>query len=172
MNPYLRIGTDGRVVIIVNKSEMGQGVYTSLPMLIAEELEADWSEISIETAPVGPEYYHAQWGVIQGTGGSTSVLSEWDRLRKAGAAARTMLVQAAAEMWKVDPGNCRADQGSVAHEPTHRRLSWRVGGKGFSDETSAGCCLEAAEEFKVIRKSMSRLDTPEKTSGRPSSASM
>ena len=166
INPYIRIGTDGRVVIIVNKSEMGQGVYTSLPMLIAEELEADWSEISIEAAPVSPEYYHAQWGVIQGTGGSTSVSSEWDRLRKAGAAARTMLVQAAAEIWKVDPKSCRAEKGSVVHERTHRQLSYgALAEKASRMKPPQDVALKQPREFKVVGKPVNRVDTPEKTSG-------
>jgi len=166
INPYIRIGTDGQVVIIVNKSEMGQGVYTSLPMLIAEELEADWSEISIEAAPVSPEYYHAQWGVIQGTGGSTSVSSEWDRLRKTGAAARTMLVQAAAEIWKVDPKSCRAEKGSVVHERTHRQLSYgALAEKASRMKPPQDVALKQPREFKVVGKPVNRVDTPEKTSG-------
>jgi isoquinoline 1-oxidoreductase subunit beta len=166
MNPYIRIGTDGRVVIIVNKSEMGQGVYTSLPMIVAEELEVDWPKIGIEAAPVAPEYYHAQWGVIQGTGGSTSVSSEWDRLRKAGAAARTMLIQAAAETWKVDSKSCRADRGSVVHEPTRKRLSYgELAEKASQIKPPRDVALKQLNEFKVIGKPMHRLDTPEKTSG-------
>ena len=84
-NAFIRIGRDDMVTIIVNKSEMGQGVFTSLPMLVAEELEADWSKIRVEPAPVDPVYNHTQWGPMQGTGGSTSVRSEWDRFREAGA---------------------------------------------------------------------------------------
>ncbi|HXX33242.1 MAG TPA: 2Fe-2S iron-sulfur cluster-binding protein, partial [Thermodesulfobacteriota bacterium] len=166
LNPYLRIGTDGRVVIVVGKSEMGQGVYSSLPMLVAEELEVEWSKISVEAAPVAQEYYHAQWGVIQVTGGSTSVLSEWERLRKAGAAARVMLVQAAAEIWKVDPKSCRAEKGSVVHEPTNRRLSYgELAEKAAKAKLPKDVPLKEPKEFKVIGKPMSRLDTPEKTSG-------
>jgi isoquinoline 1-oxidoreductase beta subunit len=166
LNPYIRIGTDGRVVIIVNKSEMGQGVYTSLPMLVSEELEVDWSRIGIEAAPVGPEYYHAQWGVIQGTGGSTSVMSEWDRLRKAGASARVMLVQAAADVWKVDPKSCRAEKGSVIHGPTDRQLSYgELAERASQIKPPQNIALKQPKEFKVIGKPMSRLDTPEKTSG-------
>ncbi|MGA2516029.1 MAG: molybdopterin-dependent oxidoreductase [Thermodesulfobacteriota bacterium] len=166
LNPYLRIGTDGRVVIVVGKSEMGQGVYSSLPMLVAEELEVDWSRISVEAAPVAQEYYHAQWGVIQVTGGSTSVSSEWDRLRRAGAGARVMLVRAAAEIWKVDPKSCRAEKGSVVHEPTNRRLSYgELAEKAARIKPPKDVSLKEPKEFKVIGKPMSRLDTPEKTSG-------
>ena len=101
LNPFVRIASDETVTIIVNHSEMGQGVYTSLPMLLAEELECDWSKIVVEPAPVDPSYNHTQWGV-QGTGGSTSVSSEWERLRKVGATVREMLIAAAADTWKVD----------------------------------------------------------------------
>jgi len=166
LNPYLRIGSDGRVVIVVGKSEMGQGVYSSLPMLVAEELEVDWSTISVEAAPVAQEYYHAQWGVIQVTGGSTSVLSEWERLRKAGAGARVMLVQAAAEIWKADPKSCRAEKGSVVHDPSNRRLSYgELAEKAAKVKPPKDVPLKEPKEFKVIGKPMSRLDTPEKTSG-------
>jgi isoquinoline 1-oxidoreductase beta subunit len=166
LNPYLRIGTDGRVVIILGKSEMGQGVYSSLPMLVAEELEVDWWRVSVEAAPVAQEYYHAQWGVIQATGGSTSVSSEWDRLRKAGAAARMMLVQAAAEIWKVDAKSCRGENGSVVHGPTGRRLSYgELAEKAAKTKPPKDVPLKEPKEFKVIGKPMSRLDTPEKTSG-------
>ncbi len=167
LTPYIRIGSNSRVVIIVNKSEMGQGVYTSLPMLVAEELEVDWSKIGVEAAPVGPEYDHAQWGGIQLTGGSTSVSSEWDRLRRAGASARMMLVQAAAETWKVDPKSCWAEKGFVSHPSTNRRLSY-----GALAEKAAGMKppqdvpLKQQKELRVIGKPMKRLDTPEKTSGK------
>jgi isoquinoline 1-oxidoreductase beta subunit len=166
LNPYVRIGTDGRVVIVVGKSEMGQGVYSSLPMLVAEELEVDWSRISVEAAPVAQEYYHAQWGVIQVTGGSTSVSSEWDRLRRAGAGARAMLVQAAAEVWEVDPKSCRAERGSVVHEPTNRRFSYgELAEKAARIKPPKDVPLKQLKEFKVIGKPISRLDTAEKTSG-------
>src|SRR2546422_740065 len=90
-NAFIRIGTDDSVTIIVGKAEMGQGVYTSLPMLVAEELEADWSKIKVESAPVDAAYNHTVFG-IQMTGGSTSTASEWERMRKAGATARLMLI--------------------------------------------------------------------------------
>jgi isoquinoline 1-oxidoreductase beta subunit len=123
LNAFIRVSTDNTVTLIMNKSEMGQGVYTSLPMLIAEELECDWSKIRVESAPVDPAFNHTQWG-IQGTGGSTSVWSEWDRLRKVGATARMMLIAAAAETWKVDPSTCRAEKGFVLHGPSQRKLSF------------------------------------------------
>ncbi|MGI8898675.1 MAG: molybdopterin cofactor-binding domain-containing protein, partial [Pyrinomonadaceae bacterium] len=111
-NAFVRIGTDNIVTVIVNKSEMGQGVYTSLPMMVAEELEADWSKVRYEPAPVDQAYAHPVFG-IQMTGGSTSTASEWDRFRQAGATARMMLIGAAAKNWKVDPASLRAENGHV-----------------------------------------------------------
>lgn len=165
-NAFIRIGTDEGVTIVVNKSEMGQGVYTSLPMLVAEELEVDWKKIRVEAAPVDPAYNHTQWGV-QGTGGSTSVWSEWDRLRKAGAAARMMLINAAAEIWKVDPASCRADKGFIIHRGTGRRISYgRLAEKASHMKVPKEVPLKEPKDFKVIGKSMKRLDTPEKTNGK------
>jgi len=166
-NAFLRIGEDGKVTIVVNKSEMGQGVYTSLPMLVAEELEADWSKISVKAAPVDPAYNHALWGAIQGTGGSTSVRSEWERLSKAGAAARMMLVAAAADVWKVKPETCRAEKGFVVHRPTKRRLSYGQLAQGAGRmKVPEEISLKNREDLKIIGKPMKRLDTPEKINGR------
>ena len=165
-NAFVRIGADDAVTIIVNKSEMGQGVYTSLPMLVAEELEADWTRIRVEPAPVDPAYNHAQWGTMQGTGGSTSITSEWERFRKAGAAAREMLVAAAASVWKVDAAQCRAANGMVL-DSSGRRLTY-----GALVEVAAklkpprDVTLKAPEKFELIGKPVHRLDTPEKTDGK------
>ena len=165
-NAFIRIGTDDVVTIIVNKSEMGQGVYTSLPMLIAEELEVDWSKIRVEPAPVDPAYNHTEWG-IQGTGGSTSVRSEWERLRKAGATARAMLVKAAADIWKVDPASCRAEKGFVIHNPTRRKISYgRLVEKASHMEPPKDVSLKEPKNFRIIGKPRRRLDTPEKTNGK------
>src|SRR6266851_6013914 len=123
LNAWLRIGADESVVVVVDRSEMGQGVTTSLPMLLAEELEADWSKIRIESAPADKAYINPMFG-MQGTGGSTSVRAAFTPLRKAGAAAREMLVTAAAETWGVDQAECRADKGAVVHAPSKRRLTY------------------------------------------------
>jgi isoquinoline 1-oxidoreductase beta subunit len=165
-NAFIRIGTDEIVTLIVNKSEMGQGVYTSLPMLVAEELEVDWSKIRIEPAPVDPAYNHTQWDT-QGTGGSTSVWSEWERLRKAGATARAMLVKAAADIWKVSPASCRAEKGYVIHNPTQRKISYgKLVEKASQMEPPKGVPLKEPKDFKIIGKPRRRLDTPEKTNGK------
>src|SRR5512133_4057181 len=120
-NAFLRIGTDESVTVIVNKSEMGQGVYTSLPMLIAEELCCDWKRVTLQASPVAPEYNHASFGPLMVTGGSSSVRSEWSRLSLAGAAAREMLIAAAAGQWKVAPAVCRAENG-IVHGPGGKQL--------------------------------------------------
>jgi len=165
-NAFIRIGADDIVIIIVNKSEMGQGVYTSLPMLVAEELEVDWKKIRVEAAPVDPAYNHTQWGA-QGTGGSTSVWSEWDRLRKVGATARMMLINAAAEIWKVGPASCRAEKGFVIQKGTGQRISYgKLVEKASQMKVPKDVPLKEPKDFKVIGKSMRRLDTPEKTIGK------
>ena len=119
-NAFLRIGSDDIVTIIVNHSELGQGVYTALPMLVAEELEADWSKVRVAAAPVDPVYNHTVFG-MQATGGSTSTWSEWERLRQAGAAAKAMLLAAAAQVWQVDAAGCRAENGQVIHDASGKK---------------------------------------------------
>ncbi len=135
-NAFLRIDPDDTITVLVGKSEMGQGVYTSLPMLIAEELEADWRKIRVAAAPVEAAYNHTAWG-MQMTGGSSSIWSSYDQLRKAGATARMMLVEAAARTWQVSPADCIAAGGFVIHEASGRRLAfgqgcarWWGGGEG------------------------------------------
>ena len=165
-NAFIRIGADNSVTIIINKSEMGQGVYTSLPMLVAEELETDWSKIRIEPAPVDPSYNHTQWKTMQGTGGSTSIRSEWERMSKAGAAARMMLLTAAAEIWKVSPESCRAEKSFVIG-PTGNRLSYgELAEKASALKPPTDIPLKKPAELKLLGKSMKRLDTPDKVNGK------
>ena len=165
-NAFIRMGVDDSVTIIVNKSEMGQGVYTSLPMLVAEELEVDWSKVRVEAAPVNPAYNHTVWK-SQATGGSTSVWSEFDRLREAGATAREMLISAAAEIWKIHPSNCRAEKGFVIHDATKRRLSYgQLVEKAAQRKVPESISLKQPKDFKIIGRSMKRLDTLEKTNGK------
>jgi len=167
LSAFLRLDPKGAVTILVNKSEMGQGVYTSLPMLIAEELEVDWTQIKVEAAPVDPAFNHTQWGPVQGTGGSTSLRSEWERLRRVGAAARIMLVRAAAETWRVDPAACRAEKGFVIHEASKRRLSYaNLVGMASRLKAPQDIPLKDPKEFKIIGQPVKRLDTPEKITGK------
>ena len=164
-NAFIRIGSDDSVTVIVNKSEMGQGVYTALPMIVAEELEVDPAVIRVEPAPVDPAYNHAQWG-IQVTGGSTSVRTEWERLARAGATARGMLIAAAAGIWKVKPGECRAENGFVLHTASGRRLSYgKLAEQAARLEPPGEVTLKAAREYRIIGRSVKRLDTPAKVNG-------
>src|SRR3989442_3090788 len=124
-NAWLRIGTDESVLVMVDRSEMGQGVTTSLPMLLAEELEADWSKIKIEFAPADKAYTNPMFS-MQGTGGSTSLRAAFTPLRKAGAAAREMLRGAAAETGGVGKAHSSAEKGAGIHTPSNSRLTLRT----------------------------------------------
>jgi len=163
-NAFIRIGTDDIVTVIVNHSEMGQGSYTSLPMLVADELDADWSKIRFESAPVDPVYNHPAFG-MQATGGSTSTWVEWDRFRKAGATGRYMLIQAAAQTWNVDASTCKTEKGFVIHT-TGKKLSYgQLVDKAATIKAPDNVQLKDAKDFKFIGKPVKRLDTPEKTNG-------
>jgi len=164
-NAFIRIAPDDSITIIVNKSEMGQGVYTSLPMLIAEELEADWSKISVESAPVNAVYNHTGYG-MQMTGGSSSVPSSWEQMRRVGASARMLLIRAAAESWMVPIGECRAEKGVVFHDASGKQASYGT----LSDVAATlplpdKVTLKSPKDFKIIGKATKRLDTPAKING-------
>lgn len=164
-NAFIRIGTDDIITVIVNKSEMGQGVYTSLPMLAAEELEANWSRVRFEAAPVDPVYNHPVFG-IQMTGGSTSTPSEWERFRKAGATGRLMLIAAAAKNWNVDPGSLKAENSFVIHSASGRKASFgSLAEAAAKIEPPKEVPLKDPKDFKLIGKPTRRLDTPAKVDG-------
>ncbi len=163
---FVRIGADDSVTVICNHSEMGQGVYTALPMLVAEELDADWSKVRPEAAPVDPAYNH-RFFPIQMTGGSTSTWTEYDRLRHAGAVGRAMLIAAAAEMWKVDPASCEAANSQVIHKATGRKAPYGSLVEAASKQTPPkDVKLKDPKDFQLIGKPTKRLDTPEKTDGK------
>lgn len=165
-NAFIRIAPDDSVTIVVNKSEMGQGVYTSLPMLINEELEADWGRIRVESAPVAAVYNHTGFG-MQITGGNTSIPSSWEQLRRVGATARLMLMEAAARHWKVPVDECRAEQGYVIHEASGRKLSYgTLAVAAASLPLPENVPLKSPKDFKLIGKPVKRLDTPEKVNGK------
>lgn len=165
-NAWLRISTDGATTVIVDKSEMGQGVLTSLPQMIMEELDGDWSTVRIEQAPVGPEYVNLAYG-IQATGGSSSVRSSMQALREAGAKARAMLVSAAAEEWGVEQSACHTENGYVIETTGRRR-------KSYGDLAEAAAAMPVPEtvslkdpkDFKLIGKPIKRLDLAGKVTGR------
>jgi isoquinoline 1-oxidoreductase beta subunit len=164
-NAFVRIASDDTVTVIVNHSEMGQGVYTSLPMLLNEELEADWSKIKVEAAPVDPSYNHTIYGV-QMTGGSSTTPSEWERFRKMGAMARIMLVEAAATKWNVPPASCKVAKGFVIHAESGRKASYGSLTEAASQlEPPANVPLKDPAKFTLVGKSTRRLDTPSKING-------
>lgn len=163
-NAFIRIGADNSVTIVVSKLEFGQGVLTSLPMLIAEELECDWTQVKSEHAPVAAVYNHPGFG-IQMTGGSQSVASSWDQLRMVGAQARTMLVQAAANEWKVPVTECRAEMGQVVHTSGKTLTYGQVADAANKLPLPDGVKLKDAKDFKLIGKSTKRLDARGKTNG-------
>ena len=124
-NAFIRIGGDGQIVLTMPYVEMGQGTYTSIPMLIAEDLEVDLKQVRLEHAPPNEKLYgNPLLGGIQATGNSNAIRASWQPLREAGAIARTMLVSAAAKRWNVDPASCRAQSGEVLHTPTGRSIQY------------------------------------------------
>src|SRR6059036_1392602 len=164
-NAWLRINPDESVLVMVDRSEMGQGVTTSLPMLLAEELEADWSKIRIDFAPADKAYINPMFG-MQGTGGSTSVRAAFTPLRKAGAAAREMLIAAAAQTWGVDKSECRAQQGAVVHPGSNRRLTYgQLVAKAATLPVPPDVPLKDPKDWKLLGTSATRLDTPPKVDG-------
>src|SRR5207244_731413 len=120
---FVRVAPDGTVDVVSPHVEMGQGAFTSLALVLAEELDADWSLVRVDAAPVDPAYNGVAYG-MQVTGGSTSTWSEWPRLRKAGAAARAMLVAAAAAAWGVEASTCTTEKGEVVHAASGRRAKY------------------------------------------------
>jgi isoquinoline 1-oxidoreductase beta subunit len=165
-NAWIRIGKDDTVTVIVNHTELGQGPYTSFAMIVGDELEADWSKIRVESAPVDPVYNHAVFG-IQMTGGSTSTWTEYERLRKAGAAARQMLLTAAAGMWNVEPATCRAENGLIVHPESERRVTYgKLVDKASELTPPENPPLKDRKDFRFIGKPTKRLDTPDKTNGK------
>ncbi len=158
---WVRIGSDDRVTLMVAKSEMGQGVMTSLPMLLAEELGVSWEQVRVEQAPTDTARYGRQL-----TGGSRSVRGSWDALRRAGAAAREMLISAAAATWDVERGECSARDGSVVHGPSGRRVRYgALAARAARLEPPADPPLRDPAEFRIVGKSPGRVDTPAKVDG-------
>jgi isoquinoline 1-oxidoreductase beta subunit len=157
-NAFLRIGSDGSVRVLLAHSEMGQGIWTALPMLIAEELDADWSTLRVEHAPAAPVYGHTLFG-NQMTGGSSTTYSEFDRYRLAGATARALLVQAAAQRFGVEPADCRTENGVVIAGEKRAR---------YGELAEAAAKLPAPSEpklkdpkhWRIIGQPTRRLDTP------------
>jgi isoquinoline 1-oxidoreductase beta subunit len=166
-NAFIRVGSDGRITLVMGQVEMGQGTYTSMPMLLAEELEVSLDQVSLEHAPPDQKAYGNPIFVVQMTGGSTSVRGFWTPLRQAGATARVMLVNAAAQHWKVDPAGCHAEHGTVIHKASGRKLRY-----GALADAAAKLplpdkvALKDPKDFKLIGTPHKRLDTPDKLNGK------
>jgi len=163
-NAWLRIGGDNTITVLVDKSEMGQGVYTALPMLLAEELEVPLAAVRVEAAPPGPEYVNRAIGV-QITGGSTSVRESWDKLREAGATARVMLVQAAAAAWEMDPSECRVEGGRVLNANGDALTYGAVAEAASKLPVPKDVPLKSPDSFKLIGTPARRTDSAGKVDG-------
>jgi len=165
-NPWVRVARDGTVTVIIDRSEMGQGVVTSLAMLVAEELEVALDSVRAEFAPADPAYKNPGLGE-QATGGSTSIRGAWKPLREAGAAAREMLIAAAAAAWNVARKECRAARGAVVHVPTERTLGYgELVVRAAMQSIPQRVTLKAPDTFRLIGKSTRRLEIPDMVSGR------
>jgi isoquinoline 1-oxidoreductase beta subunit len=167
LNSWIRIAKDGTVTIIAGQSEMGQGVMTAIPMIIADELEAEWSKVRVEQGPGHPDYGDPMRGGEQSTNGSRSIRNLMPIWRKAGAAAREMLVGAAAKEWGVSPEECFAEQNVVIHRPSGRKLNYgELAAKAAELPVPKEPKLKSPDQFRFIGKAVARLDTPEKVTGR------
>jgi isoquinoline 1-oxidoreductase beta subunit len=166
-NAFIRIDRSGQTTLVMPQVEMGQGVYTAIPMILAEELDADFNKVTLEHAPPDDKLYANPIFGIQVTGNSNSIRSFWKPLRTAGATARLMLVQAAAQQWQVDPASCSTSNSVVSHPSSGRTLSYgdlieAAGAQSVPQDPP----LKDPKDFKLIGKPLKRLDTPNKTDGK------
>lgn len=165
-NAFIKIAPDGKVTVVVGQAEMGQGVLTSLPMIVADELEVEWVNVGFEHGPPGKEFGNPALGGGQITGGSASIKGFFDPLRKAAASAREMLVVAAAQQWNVPAEQCRARNGEVFHPTSRRTAKYGTLLEAAAKVTPpAEPKLKDPKDFKYIGKSIKRLDGPEKVNG-------
>jgi isoquinoline 1-oxidoreductase subunit beta len=167
-NAFVKIGADNSVTVMIKHLDKGQGVTTGLPTIVAEELDADWSQMRFAFAPSNPELYNnILFGPIQGTGGSSSIANSYEQLRKAGAAARAMLVAAAADEWKVPASEITVDKGVIRHSASGKSSEFGpLAAKAASMPVPQQVTLKDPKDFKLIGKKVSRLDSPDKTSGK------
>jgi isoquinoline 1-oxidoreductase beta subunit len=165
-NAFIRIERDGQIVLTMPYVEMGQGTYTSIPMLIAEELEVDLKQVRLAHAPPNEKLYANPLLGVQATGNSNAIRGAWQPLRRAGATARTMLVSAAAKRWNVDPPSCRAQSGEVLHVPTGRTIKYGdLATDAARMPVPENVALKRPQDFKLIGTLAKRLDTPAKVNG-------
>src|SRR6202044_1407774 len=161
LNAFIHVGSDDIVTFSIHKSEMGQGPMTSLPQLLAEELDCDWKQIRTEFAPVDPAY-----GPLQGTFGSMTIRTSWEPIRKAGASARDMLLDAAAQKWSVAKTQLRTENGQVINTASNARLSYgSLADAAGKLPVPAKVAVKDPKDFWLIGTSPKRLDTPLKVNG-------
>ncbi|MBD5803508.1 Isoquinoline 1-oxidoreductase subunit beta [Azoarcus sp. Aa7] len=167
-NAFVRIDTDNRVTVVAKHLEMGQGTYTGLATLVAEELDADWAQVIVEGAPADAKRYNnLLFGPSQGTGGSTAIANSFEQLRQAGASARAMLVQAAAARWKVPAGEIRVRAGVVSHAKSGRKASFgELAEAAAKQPVPQDVRLKDPKDFTLIGRHVPRKDSVEKTTGR------
>jgi isoquinoline 1-oxidoreductase beta subunit len=166
-NAFLRIGSDNSVTIISKHLEMGQGTYTGLATILAEELDANWQNVSVEGAPADAQRYNnLLWGPMQGTGGSTAIANSWEQLRKAGATGRAMLVSAAARRWKAEADDIEVRKSVVIHLASGRKATFGELAAAAADEpVPTEVVLKDPKDFRLIGKAVSRQDSHDKTDG-------
>jgi len=166
-NAFIRIDETGHTTLVMPQVEMGQGVYTAVAMILAEELDADLSQLALEHAPPNDKLYGNPTFGLQVTGNSNSIRAFWKPLRNAGASARAMLVQAAATEWKVEPASCTTSKGQVTHTESGRNLSYGELATAASSETPPkDVPLKDPKDFVYIGQSLKRFDTPDKVNGK------
>ena len=167
INAFIRIAPDNTVTVLSKHLEMGQGTYTGLATIVAEELDADWAQMRTEGAPANPQLYaNLAFGTIQGTGGSTAMANSWDQLRKAGATARAMLVMAAAEQWKVPASEIAVSKGVVSHASSGKKATFgQLATKAATMTPPADVPLKDPSKFTLIGKKAPRLDAKAKSNG-------
>jgi len=166
-NAFIRIDNAGDTTLVMPQVEMGQGIYTAVAMILAEELDADFAKVTLEHAPPNEKLYANPAFGVQATGGSTSVRAFWKPLRQAGATARAMLVQAAAQQWQVEPASCTASNGEVTHKESGRKLSYGALATSAGSQTPPkDVPLKDPKDFVLIGKPLKRLDTPDKVNGK------
>jgi len=166
LTSFMQIGADDTVTVIIPAAEMGQGVSSSLAMVLADELDCDWKKVTFDFAPADPKYKNLIFG-IQATGGSTTVRSFWEPMAKSGAAAREMLLTAAAQTWNVPAAELKTSNGVITHQASGKKARYgELAGRAASLTPPAEPRLKSAAEYKLVGKRVRRLDIPDKVRGR------
>ena len=166
INAWVQVAPDDTVKLLIDKSEMGQGISTALTMILADELDLDWKKIKTEFAPAAPQYFNPVFG-LQGTGGSSSVRGSWEPLAKAGAAAREMLISTAAKRWGVDAGACHTENSAVVNTASGKRLGYgSLVDEALEMPVPAAPKRKDAKDYKFIGKPTKRIDSREKVNGK------